>query len=76
MVEVFKTDVGCRDHADRVIDLIHSTYIHYKANFDLEDCDRILRVRSTTGVVEPSCLIGLLRGLGFNAEVLPGDDLL
>ena len=71
MVEVFKTNVTDPDHADRLIDQIHHAYQEYKANFDLEDCDRILRVKSTSGRIQTSLLIDLLQDAGFRAEVLP-----
>ncbi len=71
MVEVFKTDVNSQDHADRLIDEIRHTCLGYKANFDLEDCDRILRVKSSSGKVQASLFINLLKDSGFSAEVLP-----
>ena len=74
MVEVFKTNVNERGHANMLIDLIHKTFIDYKANFDLWDCDKILRVECRTGLIIPATLIDLLKEFGFHAEVLPGDD--
>ena len=74
MIEVFKTDVTERDHANMLIDLIHQSFGAYKANFDLEDCDKILRVKCTTGLVQSSLLIDFLRDFGFHAEVLPDDE--
>ena len=71
MVEVFKTNVNERDHANMLINQIHKIFTDYKANFDLDDCDKILRVKSIKGVIEPSCLIDLLKKFGFHAEVLP-----
>ena len=71
MVEVFKTNVTNQDHANRLIDQIHHTFREYKANFDLEDCDRILRVKSITGQIQASRLIDLLSSSGFTAETLP-----
>jgi hypothetical protein len=73
MIEVFKTNVTERDQANRLVDQIHKTFMDYKANFDLEDCDRILRVKAVSGRVQPSQLIGLLKDFGFHAEVLPDD---
>jgi hypothetical protein len=73
MVEVFKTDVTNQDHANRLVDQIHHAYREYKANFDLEDCDRILRVKCMTSPVQASLLIDLLRDSGFRAEVLPDE---
>ena len=74
MVEVFKTNVKHRGNAKKLIDQIHKTFHSYKANFDLHDCDNILRVECGTGNVEPSLLIDLLKDFGFHAEVLPDND--
>jgi hypothetical protein len=73
MVEVFKTDVKSPEQANRVLGEIHQAFAGYSANFDLEDCDRILRVRSSRGFVQASSLIQFLRKLGFRAEVLPDE---
>jgi len=74
MVEVFKTNVNERDHANMLFGQINKTFIDYKANFDLDDCDKILRVECRTELIQPDFLIDLLKGFGFHAEVLPGDD--
>jgi hypothetical protein len=74
MVEVFKTNVKDPGHAKRLIEQIHQNFSDYKANFDLEDCDNILRVQSTTGFVQSSFLIALLEEFGYTAEVLPDDN--
>ncbi|MDO6429127.1 hypothetical protein Q4E93_00920 [Flavitalea sp. BT771] len=71
MVEVFKTNVKERMHANMLIEQIHKVFMGYKANFDLDDCDRILRVKSMMGPVESYRLIRLLEELGFKAEILP-----
>jgi hypothetical protein len=73
MVEVFKTNVIDAGHASMLVEQIHQSFIDYKANFDLEDCDKILRVKSFSGSVQPFLLINLLKELGFDAEVLPDD---
>jgi hypothetical protein len=70
MVEVFRTDVTQAHHADWIVDQIHRNFGNYTANFDLDDCDHILRVKSADGFVQPSCLIDLLKDLGFSAQVL------
>lgn len=75
MVEVFKTDVKDQRQAKRLIDQIHELFSDYTANFDLEDCDKILRIKSASGNVEACFVITILRDLGFTAEVLPDDDL-
>lgn len=73
MVEVFKTNVEHHDHADMLIGQIHQVFTGYKANFDLEDCDRILRIKNADGLVHSSPVIELLRYYGFEAEVLPDE---
>ncbi|SFO48227.1 hypothetical protein SAMN05428949_5339 [Chitinophaga sp. YR627] len=70
MVEVFKTTVNSRTNALLLLEQIHDTYSSYRANFDLEDCDRILRVECISGKVDELWLIRLLQKAGFDAAVL------
>jgi hypothetical protein len=70
MVEVFKTDVESTDHARILVDHIHKTFSGYRANFDLQDCDRILRVSSAHPIIDTDGLIDLLDELGYHAEIL------
>lgn len=72
MVEVFKTNVKDPGHADMLIAQIHKAFKDYKANFDLKDCDNILRIKCVTAPVQPVGVIELLKSLGFDAEILPG----
>ena len=74
MVEVFRTNVSDRNQARMVIEQIHKTFVGYTANFDLDDCDKILRVKSTTEFIEAALLVDLLRSFGFQAEVLSEND--
>jgi len=71
MVEVFITDVKDHGKAQLLLERIHAAFTGYEANFDLEDCDRILRILSLTGYVETYRVIRLLKELGCHAEVLP-----
>lgn len=73
MVEVFKTDVTNCDDAQKLIGLIHQNFPNYCANFDLEDCDLILRVQCNTAIVKALPIIELLKLQGFTAEVLADD---
>lgn len=70
MVEVFKTNVPDWRQAERLLDQIHKVHLDYRANFDLEDCDKILRVECATRLIQPARLIDLLRDFGYRAEVL------
>ena len=73
MIEVFKTNVRDPDHASMLVDQIHNTFRHYAANFDLGDCDNILRVVSSNGHVQASLVLELISNFGFQAEVLSDD---
>ena len=73
MVEVFRTDVGDAEAAVRIVEALQDQCALYVANFDLEDCDRVLRVKCLVGDVDASEVIMLLTGLGFNAEILPDE---
>ena len=73
MIEVFKTNVNDEIQASNLVRLIHITFQDYLANFDLEDCDRILRVRSISGEVDSSLVIGILRQWGWSASILPDE---
>jgi hypothetical protein len=71
MVEVFKTNVGTREEAITLVNNIHERFCSYNANFDLEDCDNILRIECENGHVEPNQIIAILQNSGYHAEVLP-----
>jgi len=73
MVEVFKTDVANCDDANRLIDELHENFNEHLANFDLEDCDLILRIECPNGSVNAESIIEFLNERGFEAEVLPDD---
>jgi len=69
-VEVFKTNVADPELAKRLVDQVERNFTHCKVNFDLDDCDRILRVVAEDSV-QPELLIDLLKNAGCIAEVLP-----
>ena len=70
MVEVFKTNVEDFEQANRIVDRIRETFAGYRANFDLEDCDSILRIQSMDAPLESQCIINMMQELGFDAEIL------
>jgi len=51
MVEVFKTNIQEICEAKILSKLIEREFRNYEANFDLEDCDKILRVQNKNGFV-------------------------
>jgi len=76
MIEVFKTSVTNESDARMILDQMHSAFPQYKSNFDLDDCDHILRVECVTDFIEPLRLIQFLGSFGFYAEALPETDAL
>jgi hypothetical protein len=68
MVEVFKTNVEQREMADQLLSALLCDHPFSKINFDLEDCDKILRVESDKICVES--IIELVNRKGFDCEIL------
>ena len=58
-------------HAELLVNQVQKAYPGYTANFDLSDCDKVLRVKSVIGPVQPQIIIDLLKQFGFCSEVLP-----
>jgi hypothetical protein len=73
MIEVFKTDVKDGDSARRLIDRIQETFDYCEANFDLDDCDRILRVKGIRSEGDVFEIISIVKELGCYAQILPDD---
>jgi hypothetical protein len=71
MVEVFKTNVTDRSKAIRLVAEIQKKFRRYRATFDLDDCDHILRIQSSGKNIEPAPLLALLKKMKVEAEVLP-----
>jgi len=73
MIEVFKTNVQEQKHAAAIVNEIHEQLNNCHANFDLQDCDNILRVKSASGEVPVTMLFEIVNKYGYRAEVLPED---
>ena len=68
MIEVFKTNVGESAQANGIIDLLLEHFPGNKINFDLHDCDKILRVEGKSFM--PEKIITLVMEKGFICDVL------
>ena len=44
MIEIFKTNVQNKTQARSILNLLKSSFTEARINFDLSDCDKILRV--------------------------------
>lgn len=71
MVEVFKTDVCQESKAEEIIKILLLHSQEYKINFDLEDCDKILRVESFNGDIDNDLILNLVKQSGCYIEILP-----
>ena len=68
MVEVFKTNVQCVEQSERLESKLQQQFRGLKICFDLEDCDKILRVEGTSILVGD--IILMLRTEGYMCEIL------
>lgn len=73
MVEVFKTNVKYPGEASRLVLSIQAAFPGYNASFDLEDCDRILRVECAGNRLPALPVLNLLKKAGYDATVLPDE---
>jgi len=68
IVEVFKTNVQHPELAEQIISILRRRLPVSRINFDLEDCDKILRVEGVQICVET--IIEILSSRGLACEVL------
>lgn len=70
MVEVFKTNIKDKATADSIIHGLQKEFPDTEVNFDLEDCDKILRIHSSKSLIHISHIVKMIRGLGYSIELL------
>ena len=68
MIEVFKTDVQSAEQSKPLIRKLKNNIPRGCINFDLEDCDKVLRVEGDGFSVE--AVIKLLHKNGHHCEIL------
>ena len=68
MVEVFKTDVKKKTKAKNILSMLQKEFPHLKINFDLDDCDKILRVEGKE--ISVGKIILLMKEQKYLCEVL------
>jgi hypothetical protein len=71
MVEIFRTNLNNPQATKALASAIRRQFPNYKISFDLDDCDRILRVANTKPVIEHQALFNIARSVGVEMEVLP-----
>ncbi len=68
MLEIFKTDVNDKEQASTIVSLLNQYLPQCKVNFDLHDCDKILRVTGDSIPVET--IIELVTANGISCTQL------
>lgn len=70
MVEVFKTNVSGKRNARKIIRLLTNKWSNLAVNFDLEDCDKVLRIENKASAIEVDELIVFIQSVGVEIQAL------
>ena len=68
MVEVFKTDVQKKTQSKMLLCILSEAFPSFKINFDLSDCDKVLRVEGDN--IEALRIMTLVKEYGVKCEIL------
>ncbi len=68
MIEVFKTNVHQEKQAKALVALMRRHFPKRRINFDLDDCDKILRIEGPEFV--PEKVRTFIVNMGFDCDVL------
>lgn len=68
-VEVFKTNVQQHEHAKKILTELQVNFPLCRINFDLEDCDKILRIEGHSFIVQN--IIRIVLDNAYACSVLP-----
>ena len=68
MVEAFKTNVQKKTQSKMLLSSLCEAFPSFKINFDLSDCDKVLRVEGDN--IEALSIMLLVKENGFRCEIL------
>ena len=68
MVEIFKTNVAEPVQAEQILSVLQTNLPACQVNFDLHDCEKILRVKGE--IIPIDTIIDLVTGTGFICHLL------
>ncbi|MDR7212351.1 hypothetical protein [Flavobacterium piscis] len=68
MIEVFKTNVQEAEQSKVIVGQLLEHFPNSVINFDLEDCDKILRIHAVS--ISNNKIIALMNSFGYQCEVL------
>lgn len=67
-ISVFKTNVQTKKRAEDITKEIEKNFPEYTVSFDIDDCDRILRIESKLNIVGTKTLIEKLNYLNVKVS--------
>jgi len=70
MIEIFKTNITKKREARLILKHLLNMLPGAAVNFDLEDCDRILRIESRSQYFDTRLICELVSNMGFECRVL------
>ncbi|KAB7530275.1 hypothetical protein F8C76_01845 [Flagellimonas olearia] len=70
MVEVFRTSVATIEIAEFLLEKLQREFPCCEINFDLEDCDNILRVATMSNSLDPMPIIRLVEECNVDIQAL------
>ena len=68
MIEVFKTNINDEREAAELRNGLLISYPSHRINFDLDDCDKILRIDGEE--FQPATIIEFLLARGYDCQIL------
>ncbi|QSB28868.1 hypothetical protein [Flavobacterium sp. CLA17] len=68
MIEIFKTNVQETEQSKMIVMTLLEHFPDSVINFDLEDCDKILRIHAVS--ISNQTIIALVNSYGYHCEVL------
>ena len=68
-VEIFKTNIECPLIALSTAEELTRLFPHYRVCFDLEDCDRIMKV-AANGTISSESILAFVRSKNYTIELL------
>jgi hypothetical protein len=70
-IEVFRTNVVKISEATRLLEMLAACLPDCSFNFDLTDCDKVLRARGKYITCYQSTIVELIKDAGYYIEILP-----
>lgn len=70
MVKVYKTNVNEPSKAKSILDAIREHLPGSDPSFDLDDCDKVLRVENPSAEIEERNIRDILQSHGYEMEIL------